>query len=129
MKHVIVPLAHNVVNRIFKQAGKDVNQMSIRELSEVIKKIEEELQVKYIKTEWGIPELKASSIAFEREKKALFEDQLASVYPPFKGLPVLKEAAASFVKAYLNVTVSPQFCIPTSGAMQGGTLPLALPDI
>jgi aspartate/methionine/tyrosine aminotransferase len=126
MKHVIVPFEHNVINRIFRQVGKDINQMSIRELSEIIKKIEEELQVKYIKTEWGIPGLKASPIAFEREKKALFEDQLASVYPPFEGLPVLKDAAAAFAKAFLNLVVSPQFCIPTSGALQGGYIAIGI---
>ncbi|GAJ02280.1 unnamed protein product, partial [marine sediment metagenome] len=42
------------------------------------------------------------------------------------GIPRLKKATASFVKAFLNIDVKPQNCIPTVGAMHGGFIAQAI---
>ena len=40
-------------------------------------------------------------------------------YPSMSGIPELKEQASRFIRAFLDIGVAPQGCIPTVGSMQG----------
>lgn len=47
------------------------------------------------------------------------QNGIASLYPDINGLPALKEEAARFIKAFINVDVAPEGCVPVTGSMQG----------
>jgi len=44
---------------------------------------------------------------------------VGSKYPPFDGIPELKDQISKFVKNFLDVTIDPISCFPTVGSMQG----------
>ena len=64
----------------------------------------------------GSPGLPANLVGIEAEKRAL-DSGVASQYPAAAGVPELKEAASRFVKAFINVDISPRSCVPTTGSV------------
>ena len=54
----------------------------------------------------------------EAEKAAL-DRGVGSQYPAAAGVPELKNEASRFVKAFLNVDITPRSCIPTVGSVAG----------
>jgi aspartate/methionine/tyrosine aminotransferase len=44
---------------------------------------------------------------------------IASLYPDINGLPALKEQASHFVKAFIDIDINPEGCVPVVGSMQG----------
>ena len=71
-----------------------------------------------IHLELGSPGFAPNRIGVEAEKAAL-DAGVGSKYPPTDGLPVLKEASARFVKAFLDLDFAPRYYIPTTGSMLG----------
>ena len=69
--------------------------------------------------EMGIPGLPAAQVGVKAQIKAL-EDGIASMYPDIQGYPELKKQASRFVKAFINVDIDPEGCVPVCGSMQGG---------
>ena len=105
----------------------DLNLISIRELQSLVSELSDKFSVEFLRFEFGIPGLKANSIGPQEEIKVLKEnDALLSTYPPFDGIPELKSAGSEFVKAFLNLDVSPEHVIPTCGSLQGGYISQAL---
>lgn len=68
--------------------------------------------------EMGVPGLPPSTVGVKAEVEAL-QNGIASLYPDINGLPALKEEAARFIKAFINVDVAPEGCVPVTGSMQG----------
>ena len=66
----------------------------------------------------GVPGLPPAAVGVEAEIEAL-RNGVASIYPVIDGLPRLKKEAARFVKAFIDVDVDPQGCVPVVGSMQG----------
>ncbi len=66
----------------------------------------------------GVPGLPAASIGVNAEIEAL-KSGIASLYPDINGLPQLKKAASDFIKAFVNIDISPEGCVPVTGSMQG----------
>lgn len=91
---------------------------TIREVKAIAAKAEKASGVEFIKMEMGVPGLPASSIGVKAEIEAL-QHGVASLYPIIDGLPELKQEAANFVKAFINVDIDPQGCVPVTGSMQG----------
>ncbi len=98
--------------------NKPVGLASIRELNRIRTNIEAATGEKFIRMEMGIPGLPPPPIAVEGEKKAL-DRGVGAIYPPFDGIPPLKEEIARFIKNFMNVEVQPESCFPTVGSMQG----------
>ena len=121
-----VPFDREVVDRIVSESRVDFRNASIRDANRVVNAIERELGVEFIRMEFGIPGLPASTIGIDAEIHALREGGVASRYAPFDGIPRLKQAASEFVKKFLNLDVGPECCIPTVGNMQGGFLSQAI---
>jgi aspartate/methionine/tyrosine aminotransferase len=96
----------------------DFSRATIREIVTVSHAIESATGQKFVHMEMGVPGLPPESIGVQAEIEAL-QRGVAAKYPPLPGVPSLKEAAARFVKAFINVDASPDCCIPTSGSMQG----------
>ncbi|NJN28768.1 MAG: hypothetical protein HC819_23700 [Cyclobacteriaceae bacterium] len=78
--------------------------------------LERETGEPFLHLEMGVPGLKAPGIAIEAEKKAL-DENCASVYPPFDGIPQLKTEISKFAKNFLDITIDPVNCIPTVGSI------------
>lgn len=121
-----IPFNRQVVDRIVRENRIDFHRASIRDSNRVVNAIEKELDVTFIRMEFGIPGLPACDIGLRAEVHALTKEGVASHYAPFDGIPRLKQAAAKFVKQFLNLEVGPECCIPTVGNMQGGFLSQAI---
>lgn len=96
----------------------DFSQATIRDIQALSRQLEEQTGEPIIHLEMGVPGLQPSQIALQAEQEAL-ANGCATIYPPNGGIPRLKEAASKFVKAFINVDVAPEACIPTTGSMQG----------
>jgi aspartate/methionine/tyrosine aminotransferase len=96
----------------------DFGKATIREVVAIASQIEAVSGVPFVRMEMGVPGLPASAIGVEAEIKAL-ENGVASVYPVIDGLPALKEEGARFIRAFVDVDLTPESVIPVVGSMQG----------
>lgn len=104
---------------VLEQMGiEDISRATIRQSGEIARTLERSADVEFLHLEMGIPGLPPSQVGVEAECEAL-RSGIASVYPNMMGTPELKEQASRFLKAYLDIDVSPRGCIPTVGSMQG----------
>lgn len=97
---------------------KDLSATTIGEMILVAQYLEKSTGIPFIRMDQGSPSLPANHYGIEAEKAAL-DRGVGSAYPPESGVPEFKEAASKFVKAFLDVDVSPRGCIPTTGAVAG----------
>ena len=117
MAQTVIP--KELVDRIVSENNlSNVGRASIREVKKLINDIEAASGTRFIRMEMGIPGLPACQIGIEAEIKAL-RNGVASIYPDVYGIPELKTEIARLVKNFLNITVSPESCLPTVGSMQG----------
>ena len=96
---------------------KSLETASIREIVQLVNKLEDFTGFQFIRTEMGVPGLPAPGIAVEAETEAL-KKGIASVYPPIEGYSDLKNELSRFMKLFLNIDVKTEGCIPTTGSMQ-----------
>ncbi|MFC1785757.1 aminotransferase class I/II-fold pyridoxal phosphate-dependent enzyme [Candidatus Neomarinimicrobiota bacterium] len=127
MNKSIFPLDETILNNIIKDHEVDLNNIGIRELKRLVDNLSDQYKVDFLHFEFGVPGIPADRLGPEEEIRVLSEDKkLPSTYPPFDGIPRLKKATAGFVKAFLNIDVKPENCIPTVGAMHGGFIAQAI---
>lgn len=115
-------------NRVFSQelVGKVVDDLKITSLEKatigevllLASGLERMTGIPFIRMDQGVPGLKPCQIGIDAEKEAL-DSGVASMYPAAEGIPMLKEEAARFVKAFLNVGISPASCVPVTGSVAG----------
>jgi aspartate/methionine/tyrosine aminotransferase len=110
--------ASAVKKEIEKMGLESVGMASIRELNRIVNNIEAATGQKFIRMEMGVPGLEPPDIAVDGEIEAL-HNGVGSKYPPFDGIPELKQEISAFVKNFINVDISPESCFPTVGSMQG----------
>lgn len=104
--------------RVLQQHGiEQISQANIRQCVAVSKALEPVLGAPFVHLEFGVPGLPACHYGTEAEIEAI-EQGIPNTYANVAGEPFLKEAAARFVKAFLDVDVTPESCIPTVGSMQ-----------
>ena len=96
----------------------DFSKATIREVKAIASKAEAASGVEFIKMEMGVPGLPPSAVGVKAEIAAL-QNGIASLYPDINGLPELKKEASNFIKAFINVDLSPEGCVPVTGSMQG----------
>jgi len=96
----------------------DFGKATIREVVAISNELEERTGQEFVHMEMGVPGLKPAQVGVDAEIKAL-QAGIASIYPNINGLPELKEQASRFIKAFINVDVSPEGCVPVTGSMQG----------
>ncbi len=97
---------------------KDFATATIREVKAIAAKAEQQSGIEFIKMEMGVPGLLPSAIGVKAEIESL-ENGIASIYPDINGLPELKNEASRFVKAFINVDINAEGCVPVTGSMQG----------
>ncbi len=102
-----------------------IGTAGIRQLRRLVDWIEAETGLHFIRMEMGIPGLPSPDAAIQGEIQAL-KRGVGAAYPPFEGIAALKTEIARFIQRYMDVTIAPQNCFPTLGAMQGCYLGMAL---
>ncbi len=113
------PMDYGIVKNKIETSGlESVGLASIREVNRLVNEIEEATNKSFIRMEMGIPGLNPPEIAVNAEIEAL-KRGVGSKYPPFDGIPELKNEISSFVKNFINVDINPVSCFPTVGSMQG----------
>lgn len=108
---------------IFEAILKDMNlsdfgKATIREVVAVASVLEKKTATEFIHMEMGVPGLPPAQVGVDAEIAAL-KAGVASIYPVIDGLPELKTEASRFIRAFMDVDVPSQSCIPVVGSMQG----------
>lgn len=113
------PIARELIDKTIEDFHiTDFAKATIREVKAIAAKAEADSGVEFIKMEMGVPGLPPSSVGVKAEIESL-QKGIASLYPDINGLPALKEEASRFIKAFVNVDVAPEGCVPVTGSMQG----------
>ena len=120
-----IPLKKQQLDVIFNETGFNSKNLSIRETNRLSTIINQKHNIEFVRMEMGIPNIPTSEIAKTAEKEAI-DKGLQGFYPPFDGIPELKEAGREFVKAFLDLDVENKHIIPTCGSLQGGYISQAL---
>jgi aspartate/methionine/tyrosine aminotransferase len=122
-----IPINNKILDKLLEEKEIDLHHVSIRELGLLVNELIDKSGIEFIRMEFGIPGLPPDRIGPEEEIRVLKENKkLPSTYPPFDGIPRLKNAIALFTDQFLNVRVDPQNCIPTVGAMHGCLIGMAV---
>ena len=85
----------------------DLSQATIGDVLLVAQYLEKETGIPFIRMDQGSPGLPANQIGIEAEKAAL-DRGVGSQYPAAAGVAELKNEASRFVKAFMNVEISPR---------------------
>ena len=99
----------------------DIAQATIRQSGDIARTMERDTGVEFLHLEMGVPGLPPEKAGVEAECRAL-QSGVASQYPNMFGIPELKQQASRFIRAFLDIGIAPQGCIPTVGSMQGLSL-------
>ena len=96
----------------------DLSRATIGEVLLVAQYLEKETGIPFIRMDQGSPGLPVNQAGVEAEKAAL-DRGVGSQYPAAAGVPELKHEASRFVKAFLDVDITPRSCVPTVGSVAG----------
>lgn len=96
----------------------DLSHATIGETLLVAQYLEQKTGLPFIRMDQGSPGLPANAYGIEAEKEAL-DRGVQSQYPAAAGIAELKEAASRFVKAFIDIDITPRACIPTVGSVAG----------
>ena len=114
------PIKKEIIDAAIRNYGiQDFSMATIREVKQIAADAEQQSGVEFIKMEMGIPGLAAAKVGVNAQIKAL-QDGIACLYPDIQGYVELKKQASRFVKAFINVDINAEGCIPVCGSMQGG---------
>lgn len=113
------PIKKEIVDKLVENLGiRDFAKATIREVKQVAAMAEKESGVEFIKMEMGIPGLPAAKVGVDAQIKSL-QEGIAHSYPDIQGYPELKRQASRFVKAFIDIDIKPEGCVPVCGSMQG----------
>lgn len=96
----------------------DLAHATIGETLLVAQYLERKTGIPFIRMDQGSPGLPANRYGIEAEKRAL-DSGIGSQYPAAAGVKELKDAASEFVKAFIDIEISPRSCVPTVGSVAG----------
>ena len=120
------PLSRELVEELKQRLRITPENASIREMKKLVSAIEQQTNLSFIKMEFGIPGLPAPKEAVDGMIQGMKDNSHTHQYPPFDGLPELKQEAARFIRLFLGLDIPVQSCIPTVGSMQGGFIAMAI---
>lgn len=96
----------------------DLSKATIGEVLLVAQYLEKQTGIPFIRMDQGSPGLPVNKFGVEAEKAAL-DRGVGSQYPAAAGVPELKNEASRFVKAFMDIDISPRSCVPTVGSVAG----------
>lgn len=114
-----IPFKKEMVDEVLRNMHiSEVGDATIRQTVALSEELELRTGEKFVHLEMGSPGLPASQVGITAQKEAL-DKGIASVYPNISGIAPLKEQASRFIKAFLNIEINPEGCVPTVGSMMG----------
>ena len=99
-----------------EQSVADLSKATIGEVLLVAQSLEQKTGIPFIRMDQGSPGLPMNRYGIEAEKMAL-DSGIGSQYPAAAGVPELKKAASRFIKAFIDIDISPRGCVPTTGSV------------
>ena len=113
------PIDYNTAQEVIKSYNlSDFGHATIREVVAISTELETKTGTEFIHMEMGVPGLKAAQVGVDAEIKAL-QNGIASIYPNINGASEVKTEAARFIKAFIDIDISPDGCVSVIGCMQG----------
>ncbi|GHU70963.1 aspartate aminotransferase [Bacteroidia bacterium] len=114
-----IPVSDQIIQDAIKQLHiNNLGKATIREIVAISHRIEQQSGVEFIHMEMGVPGLPPAEIGVQAEIQAL-KNGKAAIYPTIDGLSALKNEASRFIKAFIDLDVAPEGCVPVVGSMQG----------
>lgn len=111
--------SEELVNQAASECGvSDLTSATIGETVLIAQWLENKTGLSFVRMDQGSPSLPQNRFGIEAEKKAL-DRGVGATYPAADGIPEFKQAASEFLKAFVNIDVSPRCCIPTTGSVMG----------
>ncbi|MBQ0024538.1 MAG: pyridoxal phosphate-dependent aminotransferase [Bacteroidales bacterium] len=111
--------SEDLVNEVARECNvADLSCSTIGEMVLVAQSLERRTGIPFVRMDQGSPSLPQNRYGIEAEKDAL-DRGIGSTYPAAEGVPELKKAASDFIKAFVNIDVSPRSCIPVTGSVMG----------
>ena len=96
----------------------DLSKATIGEVLLTAQYLEKQTGIPFVRMDQGSPGLPVNRHGVEAEKAAL-DRGVGSQYPAAAGVPELKHEASRFVKAFMDIDISPRSCVPTVGSVAG----------
>lgn len=96
----------------------DLSKATIGQVVLVASELVRRTGIPFIRMDQGVPGLPPNQVGLDAEKRAL-ETGVAAIYPAAEGVPELKEQTSRFVKAFVNIDISPESCVPVTGSVAG----------
>lgn len=96
----------------------DLSRATIGQVVLVASTLEKRTGIPFIRMDQGVPGLEPCQIGLEAEKQAL-ETGIAAIYPAAEGIAPLKSESSRFIKAFLDIDVSAEACLPVTGSVCG----------
>jgi len=113
------PVDYQTARKVIEGYGlPDFGKATIREVVAISTQLEQETNTEFIHMEMGVPGLKAAQVGVDAEINAL-KNGIASIYPNINGIPEVKNEASRFIKAFIDIDIAPEGCVPVTGSMQG----------
>ena len=113
------PINYDTAQRVIDRYQlQDFGKATIREVVAISNQLEQETGIEFIHMEMGVPGLRPAQVGTDAEIEAL-QKGIAAIYPDINGLKALKEETSRFIKAFIDIDLSPEGCVPVTGSMQG----------
>lgn len=114
-----IPFDKALVNRVMDDMHIPcIGKATIRQTAALARQIETLTGEPFIHLEMGSPGLPASTVGIHAQIDAI-SNGIPNVYPNIAGIPELKQEASRFIKAFLDIDVSPEGCVASVGSMMG----------
>lgn len=115
----MLPISQDKLEEVIKRLEiVDIKSATIRQICALAAELEKESDEEFVHLEIGNPGLPAQMVGINAECEALHTG-VANQYPNIAGIAPFKDAGSKFVKAFLDLDISPKCIIPTVGSMQG----------
>ncbi len=96
----------------------DLSKATIGQVVLVASELVRRTGIPFIRMDQGVPGLPPNQVGLNAEKEAL-DTGVAAIYPAAEGVPELKEQTSRFLKAFVNIDLSPESCVPVTGSVAG----------
>lgn len=94
----------------------DLSTATIGEVLLVAQYLENKTGIPFVRMDQGSPSLPINKYGVDAEKRAL-DKGYGAKYPAAPGITEVRDAASRFIKAFINVDVSPRSCVATTGSV------------
>lgn len=112
------PVSNEILEKLIAEHEiPDITSATIRQIVSLASALEGKAGEEIVHLELGNPGLPSEQVGIDAEIEAL-KDGVARNYPNISGIPAIKENASKFLKAFVNVDISPESIVPTVGSMQ-----------